>query len=84
MAKRRELASRLFETVPRQARRQADIWAQGGCDIWRQQLPKSFLIRRRAEFRLPATDGKTYALDDVGGRKKATVVVFICNHCPYV
>jgi len=36
-----------------------------------------------AEFRLPATDGKTYALDDLAG-EKGTVVVFICNHCPYV
>ena len=36
-----------------------------------------------AKFRLPATDGKTYALDDVAG-EKGTVVVFICNHCPYV
>ena len=36
-----------------------------------------------AEFRLPATDGKTYELDDVAG-KRGTVVVFICNHCPYV
>src|SRR3989440_5467450 len=36
-----------------------------------------------AEFRLPATDGKTYALDDVAG-EKGMVVVFICNHCPYV
>ena len=35
------------------------------------------------EFRLPATDGKTYALDDLAG-KKGTVVAFICNHCPYV
>ena len=34
-------------------------------------------------FQLPATDGKTYALDDVAG-EKGTVVVFICNHCPYV
>ena len=34
-------------------------------------------------FRLPATDGKTYALDDIAGRK-GTVIVFICNHCPYV
>jgi peroxiredoxin len=34
-------------------------------------------------FRLPATDGKTYAFDDVAG-KNGTVVVFICNHCPYV
>jgi peroxiredoxin len=36
-----------------------------------------------AGFRLPGTDGKTYALDDVAG-EKGTVVVFICNHCPYV
>src|SRR6266511_5188293 len=36
-----------------------------------------------AEFRLPAIDGKTYALDDLAG-PKGTVIVFICNHCPYV
>src|SRR5215831_4632291 len=35
------------------------------------------------EFRLPATDGKTYTFDDVAG-SKGTVIVFICNHCPYV
>jgi peroxiredoxin len=35
------------------------------------------------EFRLPATDGKTYTLDGLAGGK-GTVVVFICNHCPYV
>ena len=35
------------------------------------------------EFRLPATDGKSYALGDVAG-ENGTVVVFICNHCPYV
>ena len=35
------------------------------------------------EFRLPATDGKTYALDDVAG-PNGTLIVFICNHCPYV
>jgi peroxiredoxin len=35
------------------------------------------------DFRLPATDGKTYALKDVTG-PKGTVIVFICNHCPYV
>ena len=34
-------------------------------------------------FSLPATDGKTYTLDDVQGAK-GTVLVFICNHCPYV
>lgn len=35
------------------------------------------------DFRLPATDGRAYALNDVAG-KKGTVIVFICNHCPYV
>jgi peroxiredoxin len=35
------------------------------------------------DFHLPATDGKTYSLSDVAG-EKGTVVVFICNHCPYV
>jgi peroxiredoxin len=35
------------------------------------------------DFRLPATDGRTYALKDVAD-EKGTVIVFICNHCPYV
>jgi len=35
------------------------------------------------EFELPATDGKTFALRDVAGLK-GTVIVFICNHCPFV
>ena len=38
---------------------------------------------RAPDFRLPATDGRTYALKDVSGEKGA-VIVFICNHCPYV
>ena len=36
-----------------------------------------------ADFRLPATDGRTYNLDDIAG-ETGTVIVFICNHCPYV
>jgi peroxiredoxin len=35
------------------------------------------------EFRLPATDGKTYALADIRG-PRGTLIMFICNHCPYV
>jgi len=35
------------------------------------------------EFKLPATDGKIYALEDVAG-PRGTVIVFMCNHCPYV
>ena len=34
-------------------------------------------------FSLPATDGKTYSLQDVCGAK-GTLIMFICNHCPYV
>jgi len=35
------------------------------------------------DFALKGVDGKTYSLADVRG-PKGTVVVFICNHCPYV
>jgi peroxiredoxin len=35
------------------------------------------------DFRLPATDGRTYSLADIAG-PKGTLVMFICNHCPYV
>jgi peroxiredoxin len=34
-------------------------------------------------FRLQGTDGRLYALDDLKGRR-GTLVMFICNHCPYV
>src|SRR5260370_8726332 len=35
------------------------------------------------DFALKGVDGKTYTLADVRGTK-GTLVVFICNHCPYV
>src|SRR3974377_1063495 len=35
------------------------------------------------DFALRGVDGKTYTLADVRGQK-GTLVVFICNHCPYV
>jgi peroxiredoxin len=34
-------------------------------------------------FDLPGTDGKRYTLEDVRG-PRGTLVIFICNHCPYV
>ncbi len=34
-------------------------------------------------FSLPATDGKTYDLQELMG-EKGLLVMFICNHCPYV
>jgi peroxiredoxin len=35
------------------------------------------------DFNLPATDGKKYSLNTFAD-KKALVIVFSCNHCPYV
>ncbi|MGD1926692.1 MAG: thioredoxin family protein [Paracoccaceae bacterium] len=34
-------------------------------------------------FSLPGTDGRTYSLDDIRG-PSGTLIMFICNHCPYV
>ena len=34
-------------------------------------------------FTLPGVDGKTYSLDALRG-PNGTLVMFICNHCPYV
>ena len=38
---------------------------------------------RAPEFRLPATDGKTYSLNHFAAAE-ILVVFFTCNHCPYV
>jgi peroxiredoxin len=35
------------------------------------------------DFSLPGVDGKTHSLSDFSDRK-ALVVIFMCNHCPYV
>lgn len=35
------------------------------------------------DFSLPATDGKTYSLSSFK-EAKALLVIFMCNHCPYV
>lgn len=34
-------------------------------------------------FLLPATDGRSYTLEQLKGRN-GTLIAFICNHCPYV
>ena len=39
--------------------------------------------RPALEFRLPATDGRVLTLADVRG-ERGLLVMFICNHCPYV
>jgi len=35
------------------------------------------------DFNLPGVDGKQWTLSDCRGAK-ATLIMFICNHCPYV
>jgi len=35
------------------------------------------------DFSLKGTDGKNYSLADFKG-KKAVLIIFMCNHCPYV
>jgi peroxiredoxin len=40
-------------------------------------------ISTAPDFRLAATDGRTLSYADVAGAK-GTVIVFMCNHCPYV
>ncbi len=34
-------------------------------------------------FSLSATDGKIYSMKEISG-PKGTLIMFICNHCPYV
>ncbi|MBX2804647.1 MAG: thioredoxin family protein [Hyphomicrobiales bacterium] len=35
------------------------------------------------QFELPATNGRRYSLSDIRGAR-GVLVMFICNHCPYV
>jgi peroxiredoxin len=39
--------------------------------------------RKAPDFDLPGVDGKRYRLEDVRG-PNGLLVMFICNHCPYV
>ena len=39
--------------------------------------------KKAENFKLKSTDNKILSLDDIKG-KKGTLIMFICNHCPYV
>jgi len=49
----------------------------------RLTTPPGQLGSRAPDFDLPGTDGRRHTLADVRG-ERGTVVMFICNHCPYV
>ena len=39
--------------------------------------------KKAEEFKLESTENKILSLDDIKG-EKGTLIMFICNHCPYV
>ena len=43
------------------------------CDFGKKALP----------FQLKSTENKIISLDDIKG-ENGTLIMFICNHCPYV
>src|SRR3546814_17744808 len=38
---------------------------------------------KAVDFSLLGADGKTYSLSEIAG-PKGTLIVYLCNHCPYV
>ena len=47
------------------------------------QTPICDFNKKASPFELKSTDNKIISLDDVRG-KNGTLIMFICNHCPYV
>ncbi len=39
--------------------------------------------KKAPDFALPGTDGRQWRLHDIAG-PRGTLIMFICNHCPYV
>ncbi|RMF41784.1 MAG: thioredoxin family protein [Alphaproteobacteria bacterium] len=48
-----------------------------------EQTPICDFGWKAPDFTLPATDGRVLSLKDIAG-PKGTLIMFICNHCPYV
>ena len=47
------------------------------------QTPICDFGQKAHDFRLKSTDNKILSLDNIKG-KNGTLIMFICNHCPYV
>ena len=39
--------------------------------------------KKAKDFKLPSTENKLYSLDQIKG-ESGTIIMFICNHCPYI
>ena len=47
------------------------------------QTPICDFGQKAHSFKLKSTDNKILSLDDIKG-ENGTLIMFICNHCPYV
>ena len=47
------------------------------------QTPICDFGQKAKDFKLKSTDNKMISLNDIKG-KNGTLIMFICNHCPYV
>jgi len=47
------------------------------------QTPVCDFGKKAVDFELPGVDGRTWSLQQCMG-KKGLLIMFICNHCPYV
>ena len=47
------------------------------------ETPPAEIGWKAVDFNLPGVDAKTYSLADIKG-ENGLLVMFICNHCPYV
>jgi peroxiredoxin len=47
------------------------------------QTPICDFSKKAVPFKLKSTEGKIISLEDLKG-KNGTLIMFICNHCPYV
>ena len=47
------------------------------------KTPVCDFVKKAEDFKLKSIKNKLITLNDIKG-EKATIIMFICNHCPYV
>ena len=73
----------LYERAAFPARDPESLHSRSEDDMVSLTTPTGELGSTAAPFDLPGTDGRRHTLESVRGAN-GTVVMFICNHCPYV